>query len=76
MPSWPQLNNSITTLRLPHNNIPDEGVRSLAECLASNHTITELDLSGNRAGPAGSKALAALLTVRGCTLKQASARCL
>jgi Ran GTPase-activating protein (RanGAP) involved in mRNA processing and transport len=64
-----QLNSSITILRLPHNNIPDEGIRSLAECLASNHTITELDLSGNKAGPAGTKALAALLTVRGCGIK-------
>ncbi|KAJ9518781.1 hypothetical protein QJQ45_026057 [Haematococcus lacustris] len=64
-----ELNTSLTALRLPHNNIPDEGLRSLASCLVSNHNITELDLSGNRIGVQGAKALAELLDSRSCALR-------
>ncbi|KAJ9518537.1 hypothetical protein QJQ45_018553 [Haematococcus lacustris] len=64
-----ELNTSLTALRLPHNNIPDEALRSLASCLVSNHNITELDLSGNRIGVQGSKALAELLDSRSCALR-------
>ena len=69
-----QLNQTITTLRLTHNNIPDEGISALAEMLGakSHKTITEIDVSGNRLGGKGAKALATLLEDRSCTLRSVS----
>ncbi len=48
-------------------------IQSLAECLVDNKSVTELDLSGNRAGAAGCKALGALLSLRTCGIRTVSA---
>ena len=54
----------LTTVRLPNNNIPDEGVEALVSCIAERPMITELNISGNRIGAAGCKALVQLLSTR------------
>jgi len=69
------LNKTITTLRLTHNNIPDEGIAALADSLRTRQhkTVTEIDVSGNRIQGKGAKAFADLLGMRACTLKSVSA---
>lgn len=59
-----QINSMVTTLRLTNNNIPDEGLVALADCIMARPNITELNVSGNRAGAAGCKALAEVLQSR------------
>ena len=54
----------ITTVRLPHNSIPDEGVAALVSCIAGRPLITELNISGNRMGSIGCKALVDMLGTR------------
>lgn len=54
----------ITTVRLPHNSIPDEGVAALVGCIAARPLITELNVSGNRMGSTGCKALVDMLGTR------------
>jgi|MesohylFT_1024984.scaffolds.fasta_scaffold1232386_1 Ran GTPase-activating protein (RanGAP) involved in mRNA processing and transport len=54
----------VSTVRLPNNNIPDEGVEALVRCIAGCPTITELNISGNRMGPKGCKALMDVLGTR------------
>lgn len=56
-----QVNSMVTTVRLPNNNIPDEGVEALIACIAGRPTVSELDISGNRMGPKGCKALVDML---------------
>ncbi len=56
----PQVNSMITSVRLPYNNIPDEGICALIECL-SKSLVTDLNISGNKIGHAGCEALANLL---------------
>lgn len=59
-----RINQNVTVLRLADNAIPDEGVAELMRTLLDNTSITLLDISGNRMGPVGSKALADLLVSR------------
>ena len=54
----------ITTVRLPNNNIPDEGIEALVNCIASRPLINELNISGNKMGAAGAKALVEILSTR------------
>jgi len=72
-----QVNQTLTTLRLTHNNIPDEGICALADILVKkNMNVTEVDVSGNRLGANGAKALSCVLGTRGSTLKTVSVTCL
>jgi hypothetical protein len=39
-----QVNSIITSVRLTHNNIPDEGLAALVECVAARPHVIDLDL--------------------------------
>jgi hypothetical protein len=51
----------VTSLNLGQNNIGDEGVKALAECLKTNKTVTSLDLEWNKIKDEGVKILAECL---------------
>ena len=65
----------LTTIRLPNNNIPDDGVAALVSCVAERPLITELNISGNRMGAAGCKALVKMLGNRCADLSVWTSMC-
>lgn len=53
---------SFRILKLSSNHLTDAGAATLAQLLAGNKTVEELDVSSNQIGDAGATALADLLT--------------
>jgi Ran GTPase-activating protein (RanGAP) involved in mRNA processing and transport len=51
-----RFNTSITDLDISANEIGDQGLKLLAECLPSNKVLRNLHLARNRIGAAGVKA--------------------
>ena len=63
------VNAVLTKISLAHNQLGEEGTKSVCEALKSNKTLVELDLSGigygasTIGGPAGAKHVADMLRV-------------
>ncbi|KAG1657276.1 hypothetical protein FOA52_005470 [Chlamydomonas sp. UWO 241] len=64
-----KVNSIITSVRLTNNNIPDEGLAALVECVATRPHVIDLDASGNKIGSATARALSVWLGQRGVPLQ-------
>lgn len=54
-------NMNVSTLDLSHNNLGDEGVNTLVNCIANRPIVRYLNLSSNEIGYAGCEALVTIL---------------
>jgi Ran GTPase-activating protein (RanGAP) involved in mRNA processing and transport len=62
-------NSSIQKLNLSYMVLSDNCIKFLADGFLINHTITDLDISGNYCQDAGITALSRLITSNGCIVK-------
>ncbi|XP_032893225.1 NACHT, LRR and PYD domains-containing protein 3-like [Amblyraja radiata] len=60
----------IQTLRLAYVGLTDSGAKDLVSALSTNHSLTELDLSGNKLGDSGVKLVSAALRNPDCKIQR------
>ena len=67
-----RVNTTVETISLSHNNITafSGGLTSFFEILSGNRTLKRINLSGNRIGENGCKALSSFLSEPTCVLKE------
>ncbi|XP_055487586.1 ribonuclease inhibitor-like, partial [Leucoraja erinacea] len=59
----------IQTVRLAYVGLTDSGTKDLVSALSTNHSLMELDLSGNKLGDSGVKLVSAALRNPDCKIQ-------